>query len=101
MAVKTRDEILDMIKGRVGEDTSDETLQFIEDVTDTLNDYETRTSGESNWKQKYEENDRQWREKYKERFFTSGSDDNKEDESFEDDEDKKPLTFDDLFKEGE
>ena len=40
--VKTREEIMEMIKTRVGEDTSDEAISFMEDVTDTLNDYERK-----------------------------------------------------------
>lgn len=96
MAVKTRDEILTAIKDRLGDDTSDEALNFIEDVTDTLNDYESRTSGESNWKKKYEDNDKMWRQKYKDRFFnTSGEDASSNEDDFE--EEKKPMTFDDLF----
>lgn len=100
MAVKTRDEILNAIKERFGEDTSDEALTFIEDVSDTLNDYESRTSGESNWKKKYEDNDKMWREKYRDRFFNASNEDVP---SVDDDleEEQKPMTFEDLFKEGE
>ena len=36
MAVKTKAEILETIRSRVGDSTDDETLEFLEDVTDTL-----------------------------------------------------------------
>ena len=36
MAVKNREEILSEIRTRVGEQTDDETIAFLEDVTDTL-----------------------------------------------------------------
>ena len=64
--VKTKDELLASIKDRFKDDTSDETISFIEDVSDTINDLETKASDETDWKSKYEENDKQWREKYTE-----------------------------------
>ena len=36
MAVKTRDEIMEAIRKRIGEDTSDEAISLLEDVTDTF-----------------------------------------------------------------
>ena len=100
MAVKTKDELLEIIKGRIGDDTSDETISFIEDITDTLSDYEEKVtnSGNEDWKTKYEENDKMWREKYRERFFSKEVE--KEDEDFEEDE-VKSLSYDDLFEEKE
>ena len=101
MAVKTKDELLEIIRGRIGDDTSDETISFIEDITDTLSDYEekvTKSDGED-WKTKYEENDKMWREKYRERFFSKKVE-NEEDEDFSEDE-VKSLSYDDLFEEKE
>ena len=71
MAVKTKEEILESIRSRVGDSTDDETLEFLEDVTDTLTDLETRASDSTDWKEKYDELDKSWREKYRERFFSS------------------------------
>ena len=100
MAVRTKDELLEIIKERIGDDTSDETISFIEDITDTLSDYEEKAtnSDTEDWKTKYEENDKMWREKYRERFFSKEVE--KEDEDFEDDE-VKSLSYDDLFEEKE
>ena len=100
MAVKTKDELLEIIKGRIGDDTSDETISFIEDITDTLSDYEEKATNLNNedWKTKYEENDKMWREKYRERFFSKEVE--KEDEDFSEDE-VKSLSYDDLFEEKE
>lgn len=92
--VKTKDELLASIKDKFKDDTSDETISFIEDVSDTINDLETRASDETDWKSKYEENDKQWREKYRDRFFNS---EGKEDEHLDDDTPKQ-MSFDDLFK---
>ena len=97
MAVKTREEILETIRTRVGDQTDDETISFLEDVTDTLTDLETRANGDGeNWEQRYKDNDAEWRKKYKERFFSSEPDDQKEPKQEE--EEEKPKTFEDLFK---
>ena len=91
--VRTKDELLASIKDRFKDDTSDETISFIEDVSDTINDLETKASDETDWKSKYEENDKQWREKYRDRFFNSEGSDSKQ----LDEEPSKPMTFEDLF----
>lgn len=61
---KTKDEIMSTIKEYLKEKTDDTTIQFLEDLSDSLID------DSDNWKTKYEENDKQWRERYKERFFS-------------------------------
>lgn len=100
MAVRTREEIMELINSRIGEDSSDEALALIEDVTDTLNDLETRANGDGkDWKSEAERIDADWRKKYRERFFNSDSN-NEDDEDDEDDEPKK-LTYESLFKTGE
>lgn len=97
MAIKTRDEILNVLKTRVGDDADDDTLSFIEDISDTLNDYETRVSDSTNWKQKYEDNDAEWRAKYRDRFFSGGSENDAGHSEDEADEEYKPMKFEDLF----
>lgn len=105
MAIKTKDQLLTTLKERTTDDASDETLAFIEDMTDTLNDFEAKTKEQTDWKKKYEENDSAWREKYKERFFEPsaggyhGGKGGIEDHFDIDDQDepKKPKTFAELF----
>ena len=103
MAVRTIEEILESVKSRVGDSTEDADIEFIEDVSDTLNDLSSKASGQEDWKTKYEENDKAWREKYKERFFSSEENEKDELEDNKDIEmkDDKPKTFADLFKEKE
>lgn len=101
-----------LVKERVGEDSSDQALKFIEDMTDTFNDLENKAKTENKktdneWQKEMDDLDNKWRTKYKERFF-GGVGNNSED-----DEDKmllpnepevKPeekITFDDLFDEKE
>ena len=96
MAVKTREEILEELKVRIGEQTDDETIAFLEDVTDTLSDLETKAKGDGiDWKAKYEENDTEWRKKYTERFYSS--DPNPDQEPPKPDDTPKPKTFEELF----
>lgn len=91
MAVLSFDELIAKIKTKIGEDTSDESIELLEDVTDTFN---ANNDGED-WKTKYEENDKEWRKKYIDRF--SGSGGNEQEEGEEEEEEK--TTFEDLFKE--
>lgn len=99
MAVKNKDEILEAIKTRVGDNTDDETISFLEDVSDTLTDLETRASSDGeDWKSKYEENDKLWRERYTNRFFSKEPEPDPKPEPEPEPEVKK--TFSDLFKEG-
>lgn len=99
MAVKTRDEILESFKTRLGENLDDESLSFLEDVTDTLDDFEKRANGDgTDWKSKYEENDANWRKKYTERFFSNEPEPNPKPDT-KPEPDDTPRTFSDLFKE--
>lgn len=96
MAVKTREEILEELRARVGEQTDDETIAFLEDVTDTLSDLETKANGDgTDWKTKYEENDAEWRKKYTERFYSSEPEPVIEDPKSG--ETQPPKTFAELF----
>lgn len=96
MAVRTNDEIMQLLKSRIGEDSSDEAISLLSDVSDTLNNYAENNN--IKWKEKYEQNDAEWRKKYKERFFSPSkpTDEDKEDEEL--DEKPKQLTFEALFK---
>lgn len=104
MAILSKDEFLGVLQSRIGEDVSEDSLKFIEDVTDTYNNLESKvnTDGED-WKTKYQELDDTWKNRYKERFFnqnTSGDEAiRKQIEDVKDDETIK--TFSDLFKERE
>ena len=96
MAVKTREEILESVRARVGEQNDDETIAFIEDISDTLTDLETKAKGDgTDWKAKYEENDAEWRKKYTERFYSS--DPGTDPETLKADDTTKPKTFSELF----
>ena len=88
MAVKTNEEIMELLKTKLGEDTSDEALSLMTDLRDTLQD----RSASEDWHQKYAQLDADWRKKYRDAFFNTPVDDP------EGPYDDKPLTFDALFK---
>lgn len=89
MSIKSIDEILNAVKKRIGDDTSDSAISFVEDISDTLNSL----SEQENWKQKYEQNDSEWRKKYRDRFL-SGESSSDDDDSGDENE---PLTYEKLF----
>lgn len=100
MAVRSKDEILELIRARVGDDTSDSALEIIEDITDTLDDYDARIAGSGDWQRRYEENDAAWRQRYRDRFFGSGNEDliDEADPVEDPTEPEGPQSFDDLFE---
>lgn len=101
MGVKTREEILEAIKSKIGEDTSDDSISLLEDITDTIDDYETRVADKTDWKNKYDELDATWRRKYIERFSGKSGEGIKNEQEEQIKDDDEPRTFDELFTERE
>lgn len=101
MGVKTRDEIMEAIRKRIGEDTSDEAISLLEDVTDTFADYETKVADKTDWKTKYDEMDASWRKKYMDRFSGKTGEEVKDEQEEQIKDDSEPRTFDELFTERE
>ena len=100
MAVKTMEELMESVRARLGDDQSDETLALLEDISDTYSDMKSRTTDGEDWKEKYEANDAKWRQKYRDRFFNKSNDNDDDDSDDGFDKHSKPMTFDELFKEG-
>lgn len=94
MAKLSKDELIEKVQKYVGDRTDDETIEIIEDISDSID-----SSDADEWKKKYEENDKMWRDKYVSRFFEKNDEEN-EDTTNEDDE-KEYKTFEDLFEEEE
>lgn len=99
MAIKSREDLLKSLNTLIGDNSTDENLAILEDVTDTLKDYEEKTADQTDWKTKYEQNDADWRKKYKERFLSGETIKDEQEEDVI--KDSKTLTFDSLFKERE
>ena len=101
MAVKTKDEIMEAVKKRIGDDTSDEAISLLEDVTDTFTDYETKVADKTDWKTKYDELDASWRKKYMDRFSGKTGKKAKKEQEEQIKDDGESRTFDELFTERE
>lgn len=91
MAVRTVDEIMESFKGVTGDDATDEMLNLMTDVRDTL----SSRSSDMDWEQRYNENDAAWRKKYRDAFFSTPAQEPENPKK-----ENKPLTFEGLFKKG-
>ena len=95
MSVKTKEELLNFYRDNIANSDSDNSVTFLEDLSDTLGDLETKSGSAEQWKEKYEENDKNWRKKYTDRFYSKDTEDSEENE--EQTEEKQKLHFEDLF----
>ena len=96
MAIRTKEELITAITTQLGDNNSDEAIAIIEDVTDTLNELENKSNGDgTDWKAKYEQNDKAWRDKYISRFSKGGTGN---DDELPKPDSKKDYSYDNLFK---
>ena len=103
MAVVSKDDIMQALSAIVGENDDENVISFLENLTDTLSDYETKTQDTTDWKQKYDELDGSWKKKYRERFFTPEEvvekiEEVKEEQTEDVERDSEPQDFDELFE---
>lgn len=97
MAIRSITELIESARTLIGENTSDEALSFMDDLSDTMTDFNTRTQDSTDWHQRYDENDAMWRKRYADRFNSKPMDE-EEDDSYELPEPPK-KTYLDLFTE--
>lgn len=95
MAKLSKDELIEKVKKYVGDRTDDETIEIIEDITDSID-----SSDADEWKRKYEENDKMWRDKYVSRFFDKKEED-LESPTEHEEEKKEFNSYEDLFEKEE
>lgn len=100
MAIVNKEEYLTALRNQIGDSTDDVALKLLEDFSDTYDDMFSRLNNTDNtdWKSKYEENDKEWREKYRARFFDTQNDNqNDNDNDNDNDNNAESITIDDLF----
>lgn len=90
MSVKTRDEIMERLNNIFADNNSDEVLNLMTDIRDTIGD-ETDSQRISELENQLAEQDASWRKKYRDAFMSGA------DESFEEENNKSPRKFEDLF----
>ena len=100
--IKTKDELLTAVSALLGDLTTDEAIEFLEDLLDTITDLEEKVTVDDgeDWEAKYQELDRDWRERYTARFFNKDENDPLPDPEPEV-IDEEPKTFEELFVEEE
>lgn len=96
MAIVSKEDLIKRLSEKFGDDNSDEVIQLTEDLSDTLNDFDSRINDAEDWKAKFEENDASWRKKYKDRFLDSS--DNEEEIHEQSEDENTIVTFNDLFE---
>lgn len=102
MSVRTKEEILKQLNAIVGENDSDDYLNLLTDINDTYADFDSKSKDTTDWKQKYEDNDKEWRKKYRDAFFNGAKDEDGKDPSAKsgskEDQEPAPEGYDDLLK---
>ena len=97
MPVLDRETFFNRVHERIGTDTSDSAISFLEDMTDTYNDLDKRTKGTGeDWEKKYHELDEAWKAKYRHRFLNSDGG-RYEPQKEEDEKEVKEVSINDLF----
>lgn len=102
----SKEELLEKVKTYVGDRADDETLEIIEDISDSFESSETAEKIEeikTEYESKLANLDNEWREKYKARFF-SEKDKSDNDSDTSDDfntSDEEKTEYYELFEEKE
>lgn len=108
MAIITKDELINAVKSRLGEAPDDDGIALLDNLQDTLTDYEGRInydweSERQDLVNRYEENDKMWRTKYSERFGQGISSEEQSNietpvDDVQEEDFATEITYDDLFE---
>lgn len=98
--VLNRADFLTRVAGRVGDDTSDDAISFVEDMTDTFDSLAANHVTQAEIDAAVRENDEAWRKRYRDRFFSSETVEDVEEKDGKDVETDKAeeIKIDDLFE---
>lgn len=97
----SKEELLEKVKTYVGDRADDESLEIIEDISDS---FETSESAEkieeikTEYESKLANLDNKWREKYKARFFSEKDKQDNDNSDDGDDGDDEKTDYSDLFE---
>lgn len=95
MAILNRNELSERLKEMFGEQDDEQSLTFMEDLSDTLDEYERNSNAERVTQLEGELTT--LKEKYRKRFFTPKEEQDDEPEVHHEEEKPKKLTFESLF----
>ena len=91
--VRSVEEMMNIVRQRIGDSTEDSDISFIEDISDTLN------AGNLEEVERLKSENEELRKKYRDRFFETKVVKVEEPEETENTENTEKTTFEDLFKE--
>lgn len=70
MATLNREQYFEKLRTIIGDRSDAESIQALEDLTDTYNSFEKGVKGDGiDWEAKFRENDKAWAERYRNRFM--------------------------------
>lgn len=98
----TREELINRVRERIGDEPTDDDIALLEDITDTYDDQENRIQASPDWESKYND----LRRKYIDRFngrVESDADFVEEPKDADETilEYEQPKTYEELFKVGD
>lgn len=103
--IRSKEELLAAIPALVGEEKTeaDETIAFLEDIADTMDDLNGQIAEDwkgkySEMETKYNENEAAWKKRYTERFLKGEETEEKKEEEKKDPDPDEPQPTEDLFK---
>lgn len=102
MAIRTKEELLELFRNYIGDRSDEETIGLLEDISDTLSDLDVEgLKGRlDKAEQELLEQDTIWRKRYRDRFFGSVDTEGQTKLETTHDLDNEPVTtFESLFKE--
>lgn len=95
--ILTREQFNTRLQEMFGDSEDEASISFLEDITDTFTDLESRTNAERITQLESELSEQ--KKKYRDRFFSGEVQNEKPDEYQDDGEKPKKLRFEDLFEE--
>ena len=100
----SKEELLEKVKTYVGDRADDETLEIIEDISDSFENSESDEKIEeikTEYESKLVNLDNEWREKYKARFFSEKDDTGNDRDGSDTSDNEEKTDYSDLFEEKE
>lgn len=91
MAIRTNEELMNLVRTALGESPDDNGLSLLGDVQDTLN-------ARGDVQAAIAENDKKWRKKMADRFVNGGKDDNQDENQNDGQSNNDQLTYESLFE---
>ena len=101
MATLNREQYFEKLRAILGDRSDPESIQALEDLTDTYNSMEQGAKGDGiDWEKKFRDNDKAWAERYRNRFMygDGGSGPKSKQDLPTDGYKPEDVDFDDLFK---